>query len=408
MQTLLWSRSRAIREARQGIWRHVSASALTSDDVLQALALLKLGRSSLQRLADLHFVASPEVGAFLDTVPAILRRLPTTTVAEEEVSRDRLRGAPRWGRTFAARASGLRGVYVTAPARRAYETPTNHLLVFLLDAVRRAGERTGLTPTSVAGIGTTISERTRRAEEGLRVRALLDLEREPLKPLALARVRNGRHASRYAAAINAYELHASLVESLDRERLRRAVEETAIVTAADSTLLELVCTFRILDTLVGQGWRLRDPGVFEGGFKVSGHRDAEELTIHYQHTPPELQRVSQYAAVQRAHGFRAIGGLIPDLVLDWRRGDERRFLLVEVKGLERSVAASARVAMLDLFAYGRAFARILDQDTAAPYGLGIAWGAGLAPVCSEQLMLCTPDQLGKALNLSFPRVAPAS
>lgn len=71
--------------------------------------------------------------------------------------------------------------------------------------------------------------------------------------------------------------------------------------------------------------------------------------------------------------------------------------MIEVKGgLKRSVADSARAATLDLLAYRRAFAPVLDSQR-DPYGLGYAWGEELKPVVESEVTLCTPDTLADSL-----------
>jgi hypothetical protein len=79
-------------------------------------------------------------------------------------------------------------------------------------------------------------------------------------------------------------------------------------------------------------------------------------------------------------------------------GHTQRWLVVEVKGVERAVDRSARAATLDLLAYRRAFDNAL-KSSAAPYGLGVAWGADLTPSADAEIMLCSPDTLPEALGL---------
>jgi hypothetical protein len=81
-------------------------------------------------------------------------------------------------------------------------------------------------------------------------------------------------------------------------------------------------------------------------------------------------------------------------------GESDHWLLVEVKGGERSVEKSARAAAYDLLAYRAAFAPVLSTNP-TPYGLGLAWGENLAPASDHEMMLCTPDTLGVALQLAL-------
>lgn len=83
-------------------------------------------------------------------------------------------------------------------------------------------------------------------------------------------------------------------------------------------------------------------------------------------------------------------------------GAATRWLLFEVKGgTGRGVADYARDATLDLLAYRRNFDLALAEQ-ADPYGIGYAWGAGLAPNADSEIALCTPDTLSDALELLFP------
>jgi hypothetical protein len=85
------------------------------------------------------------------------------------------------------------------------------------------------------------------------------------------------------------------------------------------------------------------------------------------------------------------------MVLRRASGGEHTWLLIEDKlGERRTVASSARAALLDLLAYRTAFHAALSSQRT--YGLGIAWGAELEPVTDSDIMLATPDRIGIALN----------
>ena len=107
---------------------------------------------------------------------------------------------------------------------------------------------------------------------------------------------------------------------------------------------------------------------------------------------------SRYRKIQHEHAFVKVGGLIPDLVLRYAGAKGVRWILVEVKGLERRVEESARAAARELLSYRRALSPILSRQT-GPYGIGIAWGAELDPAASDELILCTPDRIEDALAI---------
>jgi hypothetical protein len=393
---LPWIRSDLIREIRADLWRYLTPAASIEQAVLEAAALLKLPSYELRTLGRIEFLVSPELERLLEELPLLTRRLATTTAAEEEWSAERVRGAIQWGRTIGLRqATGISNLYITAPARRAYQTPENEMLVLLLDAVVRLGRQVGWYGSTSADAGALVSDRVREAQRWLQLRALLEVERRPLTSSKLARIRAGRHRRRYTSAIAAYERYRQLAERLNRAAIRAAVEGYGLVTREDPTLFELLCTFRTIESLRAQGWALSRLGLFAGLLRMSGKRGEQQLELAYQAVPKGLSKGSAYGAVQRSHGINP-GALRPDLVVKLTNGKAARWLLIEVKGGERHVVDSARAAAYDLLAYRTAFAPQLDAQDGV-YGLGIAWGAELEPTFDTGICLCTPDTLGAAL-----------
>src|SRR5262245_7005850 len=181
--------------------------------------------SEVRVLAQLQFLVSDEAGRLLASIPSLLRRLATTTVTEEEWSIERVRGAIQWQKTLALRAtSGLPHLYVTSPARRAYQTAENELLVFLLDAIVTLGRGTGWQHSMSEGAGSLISERTAEAERWRHSRMLAEVDRREPSATKLARIAGGRHRRRYQPVLDAYQVYKVLVAQLSRRGIRRAVE----------------------------------------------------------------------------------------------------------------------------------------------------------------------------------------
>src|SRR5207253_1821094 len=133
-------------------------------------------------------------------------------------------------------ATGVRHMYVTSPARRAYQTPENELLVLVLDAIVLLGKQTGWYRSESPDIGRLITKRVAEADHWLQMRALLEVERSPMTPTKLARIRSGRLRRRYQAVLNAYDRYRLLAQRLDRATIRRAVESHGLVTRDDPTL----------------------------------------------------------------------------------------------------------------------------------------------------------------------------
>jgi hypothetical protein len=399
VRSALWERREAIAQVRSEIWRHLTQAARTNDEIiLDASTLLQMRASEVRTLAQLHFILSPEVGTLLSQMPLLLRRLTTTSTEELETSAERVRGSIRWLETFSARAaSGSSRTFVTAPARRAFNTPENELLAFALGAIRSFGRRTGWHRSTSADAGNEVRRRVAEATRWLQARALAEIEIQPPTNRAISRVRSGRARRSYKAVIDVVELYRRYLARLDRAAVREAIENHALVTSRDSVLLELLCTFTTISALRDLGWTAPEPGLMRPPHLLSAVKGQQRLELYYQHTPPELAQGSIYRVVQQAHRFAAVGGLIPDLAIRLSGPGGVRWIMLEVKGVQRAVEHSARAAAIDLLAYRRAFDTVLSRQVGA-YGIGVAWGRSFAPSRHAEIILCTPDTLAAALE----------
>jgi len=397
MRSLPWVRRDLIAEISRDLWRYLTPAASIEHELLEAAALLRMRPYELRTLGRLQFLISDELDELLRQLPFLVRRLATTSASEEEWSAERVRGAIQWARTIGVRqATGIPHLYVTSPARRAYQTPESELLALVLDAVVTLGRQSGWSRSEKADVGKLVSSRVSGVERWLQTRALLEVERRPMTPTKLARIRSGRHRRRYQAVLDAYDRYRLLAERLDRTTIRNAVETYGLVSRDDATLFELICTFRTIRALRELGWQLDHLGLFAGSLRLRGERGQTRLELTYQATPKRLSQGSTYRATQTAHDIKP-GSLRPDLVIR-RYGDTKdKWLLIEAKGGERRVEYSARAATFDLLAYRTAFAPVLDKQ-AGPYGLGVAFGAGLMPSGTAEVMLCTPDGVTAALE----------
>jgi hypothetical protein len=400
LKSLPWRRHDLIERIRRDVWRYLTPAASVEQELLEASALLRMPADELRTVGALQFLTSTELKEMLEHLPRLLRRLSTTTTSEEEWSPDRIRGSIQWGRTIGLRyATGMQNVYVTAPTRRAYQTPENALLTFLLSETVTLGRRTGWHQSSTVEIGATITARVNEAERLRQSRMLLGVTPQRITPRQLARIRAGRYRQRYRTVLAAWDRYQDLVRHLDRHAIRHAVETHGVVSRDDPTLFELICTFAVLDTLQTLGWQLSRFGLFAGSLRLVGRKGSDQLDLYYQTTPASLSKGSVYRDVLQQHAI-APGVLRPDLVIRRRRHHELdRWILIEAKGGERPVEQSARAATYDLLAYRTAFERVLSAATEGPYGLGVAWGYGLYPTLHDEIALCSPDTLDDALAM---------
>lgn len=400
-----WDRTDAIDRLRNDVWRYVTAASRDDDEVLlNAATLLQMPAAEVRTLAQLRFILSQEVGDLLAQLPFLIRRLTTTTAIEIEVSAERVRGPIRWGETFAHRAAtGLPHGFVTAPSRRAFDTPENQMLAFALRAIADFGARTGWHERGDSGVVGIVRDRVAEATRWRQSRALTELDDALPSPTVLARVRAGRARRRYQRALDVVGLYQRYIARLDRAAIREAIEQHALIAKDDPTLLELECAFGTIRALRAQGWEGGPDRLLEAGTIFSARRGPDRLELHYQVAPPALALGSRYGAVQNAHRFRTRGALRPDLVLRLASGnDQVRWVLIEVKGRVAGVAEAARAAALDLLGYRRAYDVALSRQP-EPYGIGYAWGANLDPSPGSEILLCTPDTLSAALAIALDR-----
>jgi hypothetical protein len=401
VKDLSWERSEAIGRLRRDVWRYVTQASKSEEELLLwAAALLQMPAAEVRYLAQLQFILSEPVGRLLEQMPMLIRRLTTTTQTEVEISAERIRGAIRWSETFAQRAAtGLPHVFVTAPSRRAFQTPENEVLSFALFAIAEFGRRTGWDRPSTSGPAEIVAARVAEATKWRQARALIDVAAKQPNETTIARVRASRNRGRYQAALDVAELYRRYIARLDRSAIRDAIEHHALIASRDSVLLELECAFGTVRALRGLGWRASPSGLLRPPHIFQAHKSGSHLDVYYQRAPAALSASSYYSDIQRAHSFPSASGLIPDLVLRLRAGSTTRWLLIEVKGgPKRGVGDNARAAILDLLAYRRAFAPVLDKQS-GPYGIGYAWGRELVPADEAELTLCTPDTLSRALEL---------
>jgi hypothetical protein len=396
-----WSRDAAIEAVSADIWRYLTHVARPEADLqLDAAALLQMPPSELLTLAHAHFILSADVSRLLEGMGGLMRRLATTTVDEEERSADRIRGPIQWGPTIEAQtATRIRHVYITAPARRAFDTPENRVLVAALVAVVDVGRRTGWDRLCEAHLAGEVRRRRLEAQEWLSRRALSQITPRPPSPRLLNRVSTGRARRRYQPAVDVVRRHQTMVRRLEPAAIRAAIEEHALVTSSDDVLFELLCGFGIERALRQDGWEVSAPGLLPARRFLTARRAGTRLEIYYQRGDLPLAKGALYEQVQREHGFPTVSRLRPDFVFRIEKADGHRWVVIEIKGgPKRSVRDSARAALLDLLSYRRDYHAILD-DAPHPYGLGIAWGAKLDPVETPEVVLCSWDRIAPALRL---------
>ncbi|MEU9870147.1 hypothetical protein AB0C87_20110 [Actinomadura sp. NPDC048021] len=403
MKKVAWNRQARITEVRDRIWAYISPAAqMEGPGLLVAAALLDWPEDEASRLGHLQFLLCDEVGAFLADMPQQLRRLSTSSTRDEKTTTERIEGPVNWSRTQALRGtSGNQSSFVTSPAKREYQTPENEILVHVLDTIVETAALTAwATKVERKGLALLIRKRVTQAAKFRQHKIFTSIEPRRPSARAVASIRSGRTGTRYAAAIAAYDKAVRLVEQIDRQAIRESIEQAGIVTSLESTLFELLTTFRVMDALQLHGWKMDPFYTFKGAVQSQGfRRDGRQVRLWYQSCPDELEKNDRYTGVLGAHKFESKAPLRPDVVLKWcDQSNADRWLLIECK-LSQSggVGRAARDALSDLLFYRRSFDHVLG-GSGEPYGVGVAWGKGLQPATDTEVVLCTPDTLATAIG----------
>jgi len=357
--------------------------------------LTGLSPRALDTLRHLRLLLSDEVALFVgETLPELLRRRRATTARRVEVGRGAVRGPVLWGATVAARArtgGAIPDLYAASTAHKYLDTPEVYVLTLLLQGLDHSvgviqertgalepqgwGERVahvagavamalaqvdGVQPRrdplgapsrlgapaparwlsgrqTVAGVRVGDSRHrghdTGRQDAGAPSRdgAPAGPEHEVTLAALNACVRSTRAAVRALADVFGY--YRDMVETPASEALLWALRKQALAPLDDDTLYELWALLGAVAVLDESGWTLRaaelvgqdqTPMIYVAG---DGRTTAR---LHFQHTPLDWRGQSRYRAIFERHG---LSGAVrrPDLIVELRRGRQRRYALIEVK-----------------------------------------------------------------------------
>jgi hypothetical protein len=389
-----------LAEIRDRIWYYLSSSSSPRQLLLEASALLQIPLVQAAELGRVHFLAGDEVRRLIEALPGILRHLATTTRSDEEISFDRVSGPIRWGPTLALRASsGLQTGVVTAPAFRAYQTPENEVLVFVLRQIVQLSRTLGWLRRS-GWLSSRVGQSVDAATRALGSRALQSVAVRKPSVRTLRTVRSGRRI-RYGPAVAAFDALERLVLNMDRAAVRDTVETAALTASRPDRLLELACLFDVIEALRREesGWSLSPLRLFHGRLHLAGKRKDDTIDLWFQTIPKEFREQSVYTAVQSTHGFMHPSSRIPDFVIRRTQESGSSWLIGEIKlRSDRSVEVAARDALADLLSYRQDFRGVLDLSP-EPYGLGIAWGRAGPELlhANSEVMLVTRAGIPQAI-----------
>jgi len=349
-------RERVLAEVADELWRYVGRHARDISTETGLIAnLTGLSPHALETLRHLRLLLSDEAALFVDdTLPELLRRRRATTARRVEVGRGPVRGPVLWGATIAARAragGADSSLYAASTAHKHLDTPEMFVLTRLLQgldrSVRIIQERLGAPEPH--GWGARVAHIADAVDMAL---AQVDVDGAPsryddglapagLMPAGMATTvtpatldacaRSTRAAVRALAAVLGY--YQDMVETPVSEALLWALRQRALAPLDDDALYELWALLGAVAVFDESGWRLKAAGLVGQDSTPMTYVAADGRTtarLHFQHTPLEWRGQSRYRAIFERHG---LSGAVrrPDLIIELRRGRQRRYALIEVK-----------------------------------------------------------------------------
>ena len=200
-------RATSSADATAGLWRRL---ARPFDLANMADTLLGLHPRVIDALGAVKLCLAPEAADLLAGLPGLSRSLDTSVYSQAVRSRGEVRGPILWSETLSARASsfGDEDLFVCSAARRAYDTPSNRVLVAALTALSSTTKAIDSGPEQWAGDERVATARSvaRDAHRFLDHPSLSGVDRGRITARDIKRIRGGKSALRYAPAIALLEV----------------------------------------------------------------------------------------------------------------------------------------------------------------------------------------------------------
>lgn len=328
-------RAALLADLRALLAAFLSPSAAEREDPLgDVSALLDLEPADLERVTCVHVLLQPTIQRLLADLDHDLRRPQTSSVRPRETAHA-IRGPVDWPATHALRAAGgsNRTAYVVRPARRAFDTPENRALAWLLAQLEEAAAAAlGRHTTADGWLG-----RVRVAQATLwqarRVRWLRSVP--PARPdaavlarLAVARSRFYRRVGRAARMVQRWR------EQPSGQDLVALLCERWFEPARDAELFEVAVALRVATAFAAVSPGPRRMRLLVGGktpaaaFARYDLPDGDTISLWYQHWPPRSGASAHTDALER-HGMHA-RPTRPDLIVE-RTGTQRDAVVIELK-----------------------------------------------------------------------------
>ena len=325
-----WSRSGALAEVSDRLWRYLSAAATPEAASGAAEGLWKLSPGDMRRLVATRICTSDAAGRMLDAVEALLPRLSANTRLTEEEVIGRVTGPIDWrGTRRLQTASGDRTRFVCLPVSRHFDSPLGRLIVFALtkcqvmcDAAQLVG-----SPGQTDLIIEEVRKRSARLIQHTKLRGVPPHLGNRRHLTTLQRRRGVAPIIEFAA------LYLDSYEALEFPVVKQVVEDQLLAPLEDDRLFELQVGFRLVTAFELCGFTSHPPTLIEPGSPAPLallERDGQRVRIWWQRSALHLMGLDSglYKDALTGAGLKA-SALLPDLTIEFP--STQRFVLVEVK-----------------------------------------------------------------------------
>lgn len=203
--------STALAELWTRIRRPIEAHAALS-------AVVGLPERTSRQLISAAVSSSAQANRLLAAMPHLIRGLSISTTSIPERVVGEVRGPVLWSETLSARAAsaGDPGVFVCSTTTRAYDTPSNRLLVAALEAIIRGGRDVDRLPADQRRGQELFEVALHNADVALRFRdhrTLIDVRAEHSRRRPLGRVKANRRRRDYQPVIEMLALAAEPIDA---------------------------------------------------------------------------------------------------------------------------------------------------------------------------------------------------
>ncbi len=342
-------RAALLDEVRDHLPAFLGSAALERRGPVRAASLLlNLSATDLHRVLSIHMLMSDEVQAFVESLPAGVRRPSMATTRPRVVSRSISSGID-WAATMRVRAtsSPTGELWVTRPAQRIFNTPENRALAWTLSAIQ--------------GLAIACAPRDSEAKWAQNARTMGDAARRASRTAwietipndwpgnsVFLRLRADRTAFYRLRLANAAKYLRRLLSNPSPQQVVDSLCDHYFEPTQDWRLFEIAVLLRLVRALDSVGTHVGTMGMFTGSsgpFAAFDIANGARVRLWYQRWPAKSGMSEVNDAIR--HYRIDAGGTRPDIVVELAvRGLPAVLTVLELKASSSSTYLASGLVQL--------------------------------------------------------------